>query len=417
GCALVVTLRWVALCGPGPVQVIVAGAGEAIRGVGSEGCAAIERIEVGGEESLGAAASFNAGLDRARGTWVMFVTAGDRVLPEGVRGLVARADAAQTGGASGWVRFMAPMGAMPRSVHGPLMMGSTAEIGLSAVVGANAVEGCAQVVASAAVGDLRFDTDLGCAAGLEFFARCALVRGVRWAGTGIDVTERRVRGPGSDVHTIEEVQGFARGVRSVLAMARANLTPEGAAHVQDVAAGHTSALVRAGTGLLAHIEHPPAGHPGPGLNSAACGRWWARLGFVGPVPAHLLPDPFGEIPAEAAERREVAARVWRSLGGARRVVLVGLGRNGRALAAECAARGAELFGVDDGLSALPAWAAIDGRAIVLLRRIEDAPADAAVVVTVSDDAVISARLAARGGVVRWSEAAGAATGAPVGSAA
>lgn len=136
-------------------------------------------------------------------------------------------------------------------------------------------------------------------------------------------------------------------------------------------------------------------------------QWWARAGFFGAPPRHLLESEGGverlvqDVPAAAAVELLDSALA----AGVAEPVLVGLGRNARVLAQIMHRRGVRVRGVDHAMDLPPAWASEDGVPLELLPPGVVRERPGATIVTPWNDRALLEREPTLAAGLRWSNAA------------
>lgn len=331
----------------------------------------------------GAAAAWNTAAELARGRYVILLEPGDTLTPAAVQSLLTAAQRSEHGAAFGEYRFTAPIGEMPAD---PLA-GAGRELGLADLLRASYLIPPAQLIRRDLLAAHRFREDLPAAADLDVFLRLALA-GVRWRRAAGRLASRPLAPLADDPRCLLHLWTCLDLVDRV-AKAR-----------PDLDAPLREQLYRGYLQLAAFNRCPKDPRQMALLISfgSIYTRWWQRHGFRGPAPLHLLPaadfssHEHGELLAE---------RLLESCDPAAPIVLLGLGRNGRRLAARLHALGRPVVGRDDGLTGPPAWARHDGIPVTVLP--PSAPYDpkATHLMTLLNDDQYLARLPGGLRVLRW----------------
>lgn len=331
----------------------------------------------------GSARAWNSALPMARGRFVVFMEPGDRLTPEGLSLLVNAAERAPQGAAFGEYRFTAPIGELPAD---PLA-GTGEEVGLADLLRASPLIPPAQIFRRDLLNDVSFREDLAVGADLDLCLRLA-EGGLRW---------RRVFGRVA-------LRAFAplADDRTALSQLWTNLRlfEEVAERRPDLPAAIIEHLYRAYVQLAAFAHSPKDPRHMALLISfgSIYTRWWQRHGFRGPAPLHLLPA------ADFSSHEHadlIADRLLETCEPGAPIVLLGLGRNGRRLAARLHRLGLPVVGRDDGLTGPPAWAANDRIPLTLLPSTAPYDPRATHLMTVLHDDAYAARLPAGIRLSRW----------------
>lgn len=379
------------------------------------------RFRIIDQTNQGLAAARNSGLDAARGEFIYFLDADDRLMPWGLEALVRAAREYENAGVHARTEWRdvagKPTNWAPMTDH--------PEIGL-----AQLLQGCpfpvhAALTRRGAVGDTRFDPTLRIGEDWDFWLRLA-ERGVRWKSCDRVVAAYRMS-PGS---LSRDPRAMWSSLRATIesAHARANSDPRGVIDelaLEWATAAAATGDIDAGLGLLreagvrrvsphraaAKVFHrlawmlgfPPSKWASAPTEALGTSRSWSSA-----LERHQLGEPgftdavMSELAALAATPEMVAASIADACAGGP-VTLIGLGRNARPLAFELQRRGATFDGWDDGLMSTPRWAADLGINIAMSPVPPAAPREGGreIILTMSDDAAAMARW---GGCVtqRWS---------------
>jgi hypothetical protein len=398
--------------------------------------AADARFRVIDQENRGLAGARNTGIDAARGEYLYFLDADDRLMPWGLEALIAASRRLGAAGVFGRVEWRDevghPTGWAPMLDH--------AEVGLDALLRGCVFPVNAQMVRRVAVGSVRFDEGLRIGEDWEFWLRLA-ERGVVWRGVDRVVSGYRMS-PGS---LSRDAGAMWRSLSDTISAAHARCDVSDRNIIEALALEWaTASAVAVGAGLESGIEEgigllrgvgvgtvcpiaaatkvfhraswclsmPPsrwADAPSGPLESAMA--WWDGIEACGLGSPGFSMEALRALSRLAATPERVAASIfdacWRGSEADARVLLIGLGRNARYAAAELARRGVGIDGWDDASETVPGWAADLGVEITMVRppaaEGEGAPgAWSGSVLTMTDDRAAIGRW---GGLQpqRWSE--------------
>lgn len=340
-------------------------------------------------EGPGSASAWNAGLPMARGRFIIFLEPGDRLTPEGLSLLTSAAERSPQGATFGEYRFTAPIGELPAD---PLA-GTGDGAGLADLLRASPLIPPAQILRRDLLGEHRFREDLAAGADLDLFLRLA-ADGLRWRRVFGRVATRPLAPLADDRAAFREIWTHLQ------------LFDRAAEARPDVPAPIREDLYRAYF-LLAAFERA-ARNPRQLASLVSFGstytRWWQRHGFRGPAPRHLLPATCDFSAPEHADF--IAERLLETCEPGAPIVLLGLGRNARRIAARLHELGLPVVGRDDGLSSPPAWAAQDRIPVTLLPASAPYDTRASYLMTILNDEAYLARLPRGLRMSRWRDMPG-----------
>ncbi|MCC6676104.1 MAG: glycosyltransferase [Phycisphaerales bacterium] len=332
----------------------------------------------------GPASAWNSALPMARGRFIVFMEPRDRLTPEGLSLLVHAAERSPQGAAFGEYRFTAPIGELPAD---PLA-GTGEEIGLADLLRASPLIPPAQILRRDLLNEHRFREDLESAADIDLFLQLA-VDGLRWRRVFGRIATRALAPLADDRAALHEIWTHLRLFDAV-----ADRRP-------DVPSPIREDLYRAYL-LLAAFDRA-AKNPRQLASLVAFGstypRWWQRHGFRGPAPRHLLPAACDFTSPEHADF--IAEQLLESCQPGAPIILLGLGRNARRIAARLHQLGLPVIGRDDGLTAPPAWSAQDRIPVTLLPATSPYDPRASYLMTILNDDAYLARLPGGLRISRW----------------
>lgn len=373
------------------------------------------------------AGAVSAGLDRARGTFVTVLDPRDYLMPAALETLVTAALESGEAGAYGGYRFSSPLGVLP----GDPLTGATHASGPSAAslqpperLGLHDLAHCkllplhAQIIRRDAVGPARpaFPPHLGgdhawlCTIALA--GRGPGAAPVRWAYAGGPLAGVAMDHPRAPVEIARRLSAHARVIDAALSAAAR-------AAGRDASAIRTATLTPFAQALLLlrafEKRLAQSGPLPPAERETALARdvefgnlfaqWWQRLRFLGRPPVHAIAAsaPCGTSLAGPDELATLLVDEASTRPGSAPIVLLGLGRNARAVARVLHARGVPVVGRDDALASPPGWAAEDHVPVRLLRPHDPWDERATYLMTVADDAAFLSRLPPGLTVLRWSK--------------
>lgn len=382
------------------------------------------RFRVIHQPNAGLAAARNTGLDAARGAFVYFLDADDRLAPRGLEWLVERAErdrAAAVFARVEWIDAAGhPTGWAPMLDH--------FEVGSAELLRACPFPVHAQLLRRDAVGGTRFDPALRIGEDWDFWLRLG-ERGVRWRGFDRVVASYRM----SPASLSRDAIGMWRALSASVARAhsRAGATAEITRDVMNelavewataCAAPGDETSIRRAISLLQEARLPSvdprvaaskAFHRLPWMNAMAPSCWalapdtllrpalafWRALERHGLASDDLSSQSLRAL-AELAATPSIVARALAEHAAPTPVTLVGLGRNAKYIALELDRRSIPFTGADDRLQGPPAWAA-DLNLSFDVAPPDRVPASRRVILTMTDDAAAMERWHAHA-PLRWS---------------
>lgn len=386
------------------------------------------RFRVVTQVNRGLAAARNTGLDLARGEYVYFLDADDRLLPWGLETLVSRADlsAEAAGGVYARTEFRdsagrpvrwSPMLDLPRAGHSELLDGCVFPV-------------IAALTRRSSIGAIRFDPSIRTGEDWDFWLRLSEA-GASWLGIERVVAIYRMS-PGSlSRSAVEMWRSLDRTARSAHARSK---TPEAQRVAVTDALGIEWATAHAAIGTTAwdesirllrsaNLSGPPdprtaaikAFHRIPWALGCSPARWasadrellrvtagwWSTLEASRLAPPGFAERALLELAATAASPDHVSSALLASATAAQ-PVLYGAGRNARWLVDDLRRAGRSFRVVDDVLTSQPVWAEDLGVSFPVARPFTLTPDDT-VIVTMTDDLAVSPR-SAPSRTHRWREA-------------
>lgn len=360
--------------------------------------------------------AWNAGIERATGDFLLFLTPRDRLINGAVGALLEDAVKSDHGAAFGGVE--------QRGIHDEPLTCSMpeGEADLRVLLCANAFPPSAAVVARRTLGDLRFRGNLN---GSEWHDMCLrlAMRGVTWAPLRRVVAVDQLR----PEPTTDEARAVLVSGLLVCERAAAESRSESPAVLERrlaLCALSMGACSRVGRDSLARralqAGDDPAAWLDPSLLDEAVSsaparggardplagavRWWVRSGLLGRAP-HAVTDQLRLAIAESigSEERAPAMMVERC-DAARPIILLGLGRNARRIASVMASRGLQVAGRDEALRSPPQWAGRDGVNVRLIPSHEPWDRSATYLMTPLHDEEYISRLPEGLNIIRWRDA-------------
>lgn len=427
--------------------VVDDGSTDGSRAVAESYAARDPRFRVIDGPGVGVAAARNRALDEARGAYVSCLDSDDRLLPEGLARL---SNAAGAGGAYGAVRLINADGSGAGWTYPP----SVPVAGLDDFLDSNRFQPVGMLLSREALGRDRFREDLPVVEDYDLWLRLA-ERGVVWRAIEdevgayrltpgslsrrfADMARCQLRILGEAFERVRRVQatdplhdvcagidasaGRARRIltlrvlecaTSVVATATDGSGLDTAAGLIDECLGGEVSLdpAQVGSTTYWHVPHARCRAPSVWTEgsdaelSEICGRlgaWWSRCVERGWLSAEGLNEALFHLAGQTAQPQSVAAAIAQRVRTDRAVVLLGLGRNARAVAAALGSRGVKLYGRDDRVAG-GSTAVIGGSAVEVLGGETPWDGEASYVMTPSEDEGFLASLP--GGVepIRFSE--------------
>lgn len=298
-------------------------------------------------------ALLNQAIDAASGPFLLFLDPLDAIEPGAMDDLLTAAGQNEVAGSIGSYRFSSPIGEIP----GDPLAGAPTRIGWEHLIRASPFPMHAMLLSRAALGALRFRTDLDAAWDYDLWLRIA-ESGATWARADRITAHYAMRPLTADPATL-------RALASHIRVASESLIRTGrAADTREFTSDYTDALLL----LRAHryaIEQRGPGHLAAATRFPALfAQWWQRLGFYGNPPRHILAANGGA--AEAVSSDLIARRLVDACDAP--PVLLGLGKNARQIARHLHDRRIPVRGRDDSLAAPPAWSIEDGIPVDLIPR-------------------------------------------------
>lgn len=401
------------------------GGGEVALGLASRDA----RIRVRRQQNAGVAAARNAGLEMARGAFVLFLDADDWMLEGALRRLVESAEAG-TGAAYGAAVLCAETDESMAFVIEP----AHALAGRNELLERNPIVLHTALVRRELLAGLRFDADLAASEDWDFWLRAA-ERGVEWRAVHepvgayrlrptsrsrrwravaeaetriIDAAFRRARSASLDLD-LSEARREAAALRRVLFAATAARNAEEGIEIlrpfaREGVLDADDAAEAAYWGVPAGLGDSPRAWSRDAKSLVrALSRFWSRCRSEGWTESLFTGRATACLARRMIDGDEVARLIAEELNPRRPVVLLGFGHNGRRLARVLLARGFIVSARDDaridseivevGGGAMPVgpgWLPVH--------------AGAQYVVTPGDDAAIVSRLPVCLDVLRWAEA-------------
>jgi|GEM_PF-5627194 len=400
------------------------------------------------QDNKGLSGARNAGLDAARGRFILFLDADDALTPDSLDALVGAAKRrSEAGVVGGWWcashgRWPAEFEAIAASdeavLHGPGALAWRNEPpvrGVDSMVLAqrNPAPVHAFLTSREVIGAVRFDTTFSMLEDWDFWLRLAIA-GARWPAAPVAGAIYRLR-EGSMSADDAQMCAIAKRVidrapgspdRAALALAR--FTLERAALAFARCGGAQGA--HAATALLAQIhssntfklegiaaatvfgfaharQSPPAvwlappDAPAPWL--ADLRSWWALLCERNLVQCGRANEFAHLIAAHAVSKEDVARNIVASAASTSIIEIIGYGANGRALATAAAAAGHRVRMRDDAWSGWSHSGALDpGEAVERVAMDAPVSADALLVLSPGEDKPLQRRF--RPGALRWRDA-------------
>lgn len=337
----------------------------------------------------------NAGIGQARGHHLTVIDPQDRFEPEGLDLLRRSLDRSGLPGAYGEFRFTSPLGQMPGC---PLTGGNgepPKEVGLDDLLECKLFPLHAMAVRRECVPDHPFPRDPGLGGDHEMLLSLAR-HGVRW--------------------------GFARGRVAAVTME----PPRGLAEIETELIAHLEVIAKAAPDpcsaaaslleaivLLRWAREETAGLAEDEIHRLLAervrfpdlfARWWQRCRYLGRPPRHVLHASGSMLAPPPASPARTARALLEACTPGRPIVLLGLGRNARYIAAEMQRRGLAVTGRDDALTAPPAWALAEGIDVRVLPPNAPWGTEAQYIMTITDDRAYLARLPEEIRPCRWADA-------------
>jgi teichuronic acid biosynthesis glycosyltransferase TuaG len=348
------------------------------------------------QENRGLAGARNTGTDAARGEYLYFLDADDRVMPWGLEAMVAAARRLGSAAVFGRVEWRDevghPTGWAPMLDH--------TEVGLDALLRGCVFPVNAQLVRREAVGSIRFEAGLRIGEDWDFWLRLA-ASGVVWRGIDRVVSGYRMspgslsRDAGAMWRSLKDTISAAhsrRGVpnRSVtealaLEWATASAMAGGARMESGIQEGigllrgegvRTVCPSAAATKVFHRASWCLSMPPSRWADALAVPlrmamAWWDGIEASGLGASGFSMEALRALSRLAATPERVAGSIadacQRAGEAGGRVQLIGLGRNARYVAAELARRGVGIDGWDDASETVPGWAADLGVDITMVR--------------------------------------------------
>lgn len=275
------------------------------------------RFRVISQPNAGLPAARNSGIDAARGRWLRFLDADDRVPPGGLRTLLELGDRASDGLVCGGAAYIDESGT---SMHWSFTPGCS-RVPLDLLLQSQRFQVSAAMVNRSALSDLRFDPASQGAEDWDLWLRLG-ERGLVWDATDRDVVEYRLRPTSMSRDHAAMGHAYAR-----VAKASYSRLPDSVRIAQPVdrtihrlaldratceafsRSGSADRAVRIYSELLESHSGSPRVQVSPEL--AAASAWWS-----GPY-ADCRPPTAWQEPSAAVRYARAASSLWRALIGAR----------------------------------------------------------------------------------------------------
>lgn len=376
----------------------------------------VRRIEAPGS---GLGTCWNRGIEEARGAYLLFIEAGDWLMPDALARLVSAAESSPSGASFGRYERRGMSG---EELGGPIPLPALS-VGLDEMLESKPFPIHAQLIARRTLGGERFREDFGASTDLELWLRLAR-KGVRWTGADEVVAMQRLRAPAS---ALECKTAAAEALRAIPASAGAAPTGRIARELalaiatmslacrQDLGVNELANILLLTPGRLEEDldRVAPRKDPEPidGASSVwdllpaplgfAPARWWHRCGYCGPAPRAFVEHVQSGLAAIVGSEDRAPYKIVDECDTSRPILLLGFGKNARRIAHVLRERGLPIRGRDDGLREPPQWAREDRLQVELIPA--DAPWDASAtyLMTVLYDDEFMKRLPAGLRVVRW----------------
>lgn len=391
--------------------LVVRAPGAAARDTGD---ARVRVIEARGA-SVGAA--WNAGIDAARGQWVLLADERTWWRSDGLRALI---EAAERGGAGAFgACALVGAGGERLRVDG----GDVARLGRETLLERMDLPMGAMVHAASLLrGVPAREGVCEAACGHDLALRLAEAGGA-WISAGAEVARREIDGVLSVREAMRRLRESARvaldaddragGARrgaakdrleALGALALGSMLDESAEGlVQEMlrSEGLEAALQRAGRAALECEDEHRA--PSAGAGGASAAVWWARRGLIGAAPAAMREVARVSAAGLIGSNERAPAIIARACAGSASVVLLGLGKNARAIARALRGVRTEVLARDEAQASPPAWAGREGPSVRMLDAGDAWDREALHVMTVLDDEGFMRRVPSGLRVLRWRE--------------